>query len=287
MLMVAGRIAMLAAIRLPMVLFLTMLLVCFAPGFDSDERQLDLRFSAESIANLKQSRSQERSPIWAYGRYVAGVVRGDFGHSETFKRPVSELLVERYALTLRSVGIGAVLGWTAAAFLASTTTLLPSTVLQGCSASIAGMLLCVPSALLGFLAVVFHMPIAAAMSCIVFSRVFLQLKALFHDSGAAPHVFAAQVMGIPQGPIFRWHIVGANLPHLIALAASSITVAIGTAVPLEVISDTAGLGQLAWRAALGRDLPVLMGVTLIIAAVNTVAAATTDIANNALRRQAA
>ena len=281
-----GRIAFRVGIRLPMVLFLTSLLVCLAPGFDSDERQIDARLSTESIESLRQSRAEDRNPLQAYVRFLRGAFHGDFGYSSTFNRPVSELLSERYPATFRAVGIGALTGWAAAALLASCVTLFPSVALRGSTTSLAGLLLCVPSALLGFVAIVVQSSVAAAMSCVVFSRVFLQINTLFDKASAQPHVMAAEAMGLRRGALFRWHIVGASRPQMIAIAASSISIALGAAVPLEVICDSPGLGQLAWKATLGRDLSVLLSVTLMIAAINSVAAATTDIANKALREQA-
>jgi len=44
------------------------------------------------------------------------------------------------------------------------------------------------------------------------------------------------------------------------------------AIPMEALCDSPGLAQLAWKAAVARDLPVLMpliaGITLVIRAAN-------------------
>ena len=152
----SGRIVARVGLRLPVVLLLASVLICYAPGFDSDERQLDLRLDSQTIEALRQSRSQFRNPLKTYGRYLAGILRGDFGQSETFNRPVSELLADRYPVTLRAVGTSAVIGFAAAALLASCVSLLRSRPLQGSSGLLAGMLLCVPSALLAFGAVVLN-----------------------------------------------------------------------------------------------------------------------------------
>jgi len=281
-----GRIAFRVGMRLPMVLFLTSVLVCIAPGFDSDERQIDARLSTESIQSLRQLRAQNRNPLTAFIQFVGGAVQGDLGYSSTFNRPVWELLSERYPATFRAVGVGAFTGWAVAVLLASCVTLFPGFALRGSSTSIAGLLLCVPSALLGFMAIVLQSSVASAMSCVVFSRLFLQMNTLFDKASAQPHVMAAEAMGLTRRALFRWHIAGPSTPQMIVLGASSISIALGAAVPLEVICDSPGLGQLAWKATLGRDLSVLLGVTLIIAALNSVAAATTDIANKVLREQA-
>jgi peptide/nickel transport system permease protein len=42
---------------------------------------------------------------------------------------------------------------------------------------------------------------------------------------------------------------------------------IGLLIPVEVIFDLPGLGQLAWSATMNRDMPVLLSVTIIFACV--------------------
>ena len=92
------------------------------------------------------------------------------------------------------------------------------------------MLLCVPSALLAFGAVVLNAPVAAAMSCVVFSRVFsTERMPTFGKTGLEPHVTAAEAMGMTRSALFTWHIAGANLPQIIALAGSSVSIALGGA----------------------------------------------------------
>jgi ABC-type dipeptide/oligopeptide/nickel transport system permease component len=44
----------------------------------------------------------------------------------------------------------------------------------------------------------------------------------------------------------------------------SLVLAFGSAIPVEALCDVAGVGQLAWRAALGRDLPLLCGLAMAV-----------------------
>jgi peptide/nickel transport system permease protein len=76
------------------------------------------------------------------------------------------------------------------------------------------------------------------------------------------------------------------LPQLGSLAAISVSLALGAAIPLEVLCDQPGIGQLAWQAALGRDLPLLVGLTLVMALVVMSVNTISDIANGALRGHA-
>src|ERR1035441_9011330 len=79
-------------------------LVRLGPGFGVDERELDSRLSAGSQQAIRTERARDNNIASFYFRYLAGLVRGDFGFSRSLNRPVSELLKERLPLTLVSLG---------------------------------------------------------------------------------------------------------------------------------------------------------------------------------------
>jgi peptide/nickel transport system permease protein len=74
----------------------------------------------------------------------------------------------------------------------------------------------------------------------------------------------ARSRGLAPARLFLFHVVPPALMPLVALAGVSVTLAFGASIPVEAIADVPGIGQLAWRAALGRDLPVLVAVTLLL-----------------------
>ncbi|HEV1285289.1 MAG TPA: hypothetical protein VNU44_08265, partial [Bryobacteraceae bacterium] len=55
----------------------------------------------------------------------------------------------------------------------------------------------------------------------------------------------------------------------------SVSMAIGAAIPVEAICDVPGLGRLAWNAAMARDLPLLVNLTMIVAVATTMATTVT------------
>jgi ABC-type dipeptide/oligopeptide/nickel transport system permease component len=67
----------------------------------------------------------------------------------------------------------------------------------------------------------------------------------------------------------------AVFPQLMAVAAMSVSLAFGAALPLEVVLDSPGIGHLAWNAAMSRDMPVLVAVTLMVTLMVKVAAMAT------------
>jgi ABC-type dipeptide/oligopeptide/nickel transport system permease component len=44
----------------------------------------------------------------------------------------------------------------------------------------------------------------------------------------------------------------------------ALVLAFGVLIPIEAICGIPGVGQLTWQAAVGRDLPLLCGLALII-----------------------
>jgi peptide/nickel transport system permease protein len=74
---------------------------------------------------------------------------------------------------------------------------------------------------------------------------------------------------------------------LIALAGVSVSLALGASIPVEALCGIAGLGQLAWQAALGRDLPLLVTLTVVVTMVTLAANMTSDLVNESLKSRPA
>jgi ABC-type dipeptide/oligopeptide/nickel transport system permease component len=56
---------------------------------------------------------------------------------------------------------------------------------------------------------------------------------------------------------------------------------------VEVLCDLPGIGQLAWKAALGRDMELLVNLTMIITMVTLLANSAGDLLRNPVRAGAA
>ena len=68
-------------------------------------------------------------------------------------------------------------------------------------------------------------------------------------------------------------------PQLLALAGVSVSLAFGAAIPVEVLCGLPGIGQLAWQAALARDLQLLISLTMIITVITLVANSASGLLN--------
>ena len=91
-----------------------------------------------------------------------------------------------------------------------------------------------------------------------------------------PHLLQARAQGLSPFRLLSAHILPGVAPQMLALATLSIVTALSALVPVEVVFSVPGLGQLAWNAAMNRDLPVLLAVTTIMAVAVTFAGMTAD-----------
>ena len=55
--------------------------------------------------------------------------------------------------------------------------------------------------------------------------------------------------------------------------------AFGAAIPIEALCDSPGVGQLAWQAALNRDLPLIMNLTLLVTIITVAANSFANVAS--------
>jgi peptide/nickel transport system permease protein len=256
--------------------FFAATLVRYSPGYGADERELDPRLSPTSVEAIRKQHRLDSNLFRYYGEYLSAAARGDFGTSESLQRPVIELVKERFPVTAHSVLFGVVTAWTMALALAVIGLLFCGWIFEVSSTLLSGLLLALPSAVIALLFVHLRAPVFLAIAMVTFPKLFRFIRNLLAHAYDQPHVLAARARGIGPVRIFLCHVIPLAAPPLVALLGVSVSIAFGAAVPIEALCDSAGIGQLAWTAALNRDLPLVMNltviVTLITVACNSVAA---------------
>jgi peptide/nickel transport system permease protein len=267
--------------------FLSATMVRLAPGFDVDERQLDARLSAESVQALRAERAADRNIAGFYGTYLKNALRGDLGESRTLQRPVRELLAERLPVTFRLAGLGLGLGWAMALSLAVVAAMSRVAALDVLATVLGGTFLSIPAAVLALLFVFADAPAYLAIALIVFPKVFSYTRNLLVESYQMPHIITARAKGIGPARILVWHVLPVAGAQLLALAGVSVSIALGATIPVEALCGVPGIGQLAWQAALGRDLPLLVTLTALVTVVTLAANSASEMAGQAMRTQEA
>jgi peptide/nickel transport system permease protein len=252
-------------------------LVRLSPGFGFDEQALDPRWNQQKSAMRDGIQGGHQSILPFYWHYLAGMLRGNLGESTVLSAPVSQLLAERLPVTAGLAGQGLLLGWLVAAGLALITTRWQSPFLGLPATWVCGLFLCTPAALVALGCAILGGPAPLAMAASIFPKVFEYVRNLLRELGRSPHVLGARARGLSEGRVLFVHVIPLAVPQLLALAGISVSLAFGAAVPIEALCDLPGIGQLAWKAALGRDLPVLVSLTMLVALATLVANAVAEI----------
>jgi len=239
-------------------------LVRYAPGYLSDPGEMDARYAHTVRAELSEEAARSRSVTQMLVTEFTGMIRGSGGISRQFDVPVLELIRPRLAITgellLRSLLVGWALALCAA--LIASAGKEPSLLWQAPGT----LLLAVPTAAMATLCLLAGKggPVLV-MALLVAARDFKFLHRLLRKAWVEPHVLHARAQGIRPQRLLVAHLWPVVVPQLAALASLSIVTALSALVPVEVLFNVPGLGQLAWNAALNRDLPVLLAVTLTMA----------------------
>jgi peptide/nickel transport system permease protein len=265
--------------------FLSATLVRLAPGFDADEQQLDPHLNAPSLQAIREARHQDHNIFRFYLSYMQRAAHGELGTSLSLGQPVRTLLHDRAPLTLRLLAMGLGLAWLLTLTLALSAAWLRLSVYDTLTTILSGILLCLPAAVLALLSVLWNVPGSLAIALIVFPRTYRYTRNLLLKAYALPHLITARAKGLGEARILLWHLMPVVAPQLLAVAGVSVSMAVGAAIPVEALCGLAGVGQLAWQAALARDLPLLVNITVLVTLVTLLANSSADVIGYALRGQ--
>ncbi len=263
-----GRLLLNSLLRMVAILLvagIAMVLVRYGPGFENDERDLDPGQSAESRNAMHNQRLAE-GRLMEYSRnLLLGALHGDFGESKALGVPVRELITERGPATLRILVIGTAGAWLLGLSWAVGLAVFRASVLAGASTMTNACLLCLPTAAIAALMMNANWPAEMVLTVALIPKVFQVSRGLIMQAVEHSEVLAARARGLGTGRILGWYVLPRIAGPLLAWLAATAGLAIGAVVPIEVICDVPGLGQLAWKAALARDLPVLVVLTILVA----------------------
>jgi len=239
-------------------------LVRSAPGYFTDAREMDARYAAAARADLSEEAAREGSLLHLLASEIRGWTRGDAGLSRQYGVPVLDLLEPRLLVTGDLLLRALLLSWVLAVSVAllSSTGRHPSLLWQ----APATLLMAIPTAAMATLCLLAgHGGPVLVMALLLAPRDFKFLHRTLRKAWLDSHVLEARARGIGARRLLWAHVLPSIAPQIAALASLSIVTALSALVPVEVIFNVQGLGQLAWNAALNRDLPVLLAVTMIMA----------------------
>ena len=260
------RLGRVLSLVLLAVLMTSVLMYC-APGYFADAREMDATHAESARADLMRLHDQQSSVLSLLGNEIKGWSRGDLRQSRQFNVAVSSLLRERALTSGKLLLLSVVAGWSLALLVAVPCSLSRGMQSDALVALTTAVLLAVPVGALATVCLLANIqgPVLV-LAVMIAVRDFKVLYRGLRSTWQAPYLLFAKASGLGTSRVLVAHVLPTLRRELLSLGVMSFTLALSALVPVEVVFDRPGLGQLAWTAAMNRDLPVLVAVTALVAA---------------------
>lgn len=293
-----------AVVLLFIVSIVTFVLIHAAPGGPAILANPDL--SRDQIAQAtEQLGFNDPLPV-QYGRWLGGVLQGDFGVSYNTIEPVVGLLRARLPNTLLLAGLALLLGLVIAIPLGVICALRRNSWLDRAVAGLTFFGVSMPVFWLGIMLIILFsvqlrvLPSGGMMSLgepfSLWDRVqhlILPVSVLalgnlaeltrYTRSGlvtvmSEDYVRTARAKGLTNRSVVVGHALRNALIPVVTIIGVMLPRAVSGAAITEAVFSWPGMGQLAVNAATTRDYPVVLGTTLVVAAVVIFSSFITDLA---------
>ena len=254
--------------------------------------------SPEQIAKLEDYWGVNTPPVERYLGWLSDFVRGDLGTSLLYRQPVTRVVGQRLQNSLWLMAaawvLSGVLGLALGVIAGACRGRLPDRLIRGYCLLISStpafwlalLLLMIFSVWLGVLPIGLSVPIgtdaaavtladrlrhavlpALTLSITGVAGIALHTREKMCDVMESDYVLFARARGESRaGIVLRHGLRNVALPAL-TLQFASISEIFGGSVLVEQVFSYPGLGQCAVTAGLGSDLPLLLGITVVSAAI--------------------
>lgn len=281
---------------------LSYLVLLVLPG-DPAQVMLGLDASPEALAALRRRLGLDGPPLGRYLVWLAGVLRGDLGTSLVYHLPVWELIASGLSVTLPLAAGAMLLAVLAAVPLATWAATRRGGLLDLVLSGLTHLGQAIPSFWLGLFLILFFAVRLGWLPAGGFQpwsegvwqagrALLLPMVALATGRAASmarmvraglaraleeEYVRAARGKGLPERKVLFRHALRNSLIPVITLAGTELTQLLAGSVVVENLFALPGLGSLALQAIGARDLPLLLGIVLVIASAVLVTSLILDI----------
>ncbi|MCI8454215.1 MAG: ABC transporter permease [Lachnospiraceae bacterium] len=296
-----GRQVLRAAALIVLVSMLAFFLVSVSPidPLQTNVGQAALgSMSREQIERLEAYWGMDIPPVERYLSWGFDFLSGDMGISLLYRRPVAEALAERLGNSIwlllfawvfsgiLGLSLGILAGRKRGGFIDRLVTGLSLLIASTPSFWVAMVLLLTFAVQLKWFPIGFGVPIgmasqavslpdrlyhaalpAAALSITGISSIALHTREKMIEVMESEYVLFARARGESETQIILRHGLRNILLPAVTLQFASVSEIIGGSVLVEQVFSYPGLGQAAVTAGLGGDVPLLLGITVLTAAV--------------------
>ncbi|HET7264600.1 MAG TPA: ABC transporter permease [bacterium] len=292
-----------SAVLLVLVSMLTFALIHAAPG--GPAVLLAPEMTGEQIKEAARSLGLDRPLGVQYGRWLGNLLRGRLGTSYGQGLPVARLIADRLPATLELVVTGLVLSVAAGLFLGVASALRRNSPVDHLSTGVAFFGMSVPVFWFGLMLIVLfavhwrilpssgaatlgappsagdrlaHLVLpAAVLATANLAQIVRYTRSSMLDVLTADFLRTARAKGVAERSVVYHHGLRNALIPIVTVVALSIPRLVGGVAITESVFAWPGMGQLAVDAALQRDYPVIMGITMVVSIVVVVTNFLTDL----------
>ena len=253
--------------------------------------------SAELIAQVRAEYGLDQPLIVQYGQYLGRLAQGDLGDSYNLRRPVGQVISGQLGATVQlslSAAALAVLLAVVVAVLSANRAPWVRSLVSGTELVLSsapsfviglGLLLVVafgwhllpPSGSNSWQALILPSVALALPVAAVLSQV---LRQELEDTLEQPFIAMARARGLSETGVRLKHALRHALVPLVTLSGFVFASLLGGAVVIELLFSRQGIGRLMLDAANTKDVPLLLGITLLAAAIYVVVNFLVDLINH-------
>lgn len=277
------------------IVLIVFLLCRVAPGDAVDRMALEGGLTSAQEAELRAEMGLDRPLLVDLATWAGDAVRGDFGMSLRYHRPVADMLSAALPTTL-TLAIGSfVVGLLLAVGLAVGAAVTGSRVLAGLVNLVNVWSIALPTFCVGVVAILVFsvwlgwLPVVGALLMPILiigidnaGQIGKPLFEELREASTSAHVRTAHAKGLGRPRIAFFHLLPTALP--VALALSGLVLAglvVGT-LTMEILFSLPGIGSLMLNAIHGRDYPVVQAAITVVAVALVVINAVIDIIHRAV-----
>lgn len=281
------------ATMIPTLLLVTMIvfgLGQITPGGPA-EAMLGDQASPEAVAAMEERLGLDDPLHVQYVRWLAGIVRGDFGRSAFGNHPVSELILQRITPTVELAVLSMLISLTIGVTAGVITAVRHNTLIDALGSVIAILGISTPSFWLAIMLVLlfsikfplvpslgyvspFEDPLtnlklmilpSVTLGVILAAVVTRMTRASMLDVLHQDYVRTARAKGLTERRVVFRHALGNAMIPVVTVVGLQLAGVLSGAVIVETIFVLPGAGQLLVSSIFTRDFPVVQGVVLVIA----------------------
>ncbi|PBQ10170.1 ABC transporter permease [Pseudomonas syringae] len=250
----------------------------------------------ELLARVRAEYGLDQPLIVQYGNYVLRLAQGDLGESYRLRIPVLQAIGEQIGATLQ-LSVSAALLAVLLALVCAILTANRSRWIRSFASGSELVISSAPSFVIGILLMLvfsFHWHLLPPSGSVGWRTLILPSVALALPVAAVltqllrqsleqtleqPFIAMARARGLSETPVRLRHALRHALVPLVTLAGFIFASLLGGAVVIELLFARQGLGRLMLDATSNKDVPMVLGVTLLAAAVYVVVNLAVDLIN--------